>query len=156
MRKAILFLVINLLGVISLAAQTATIDNPDLKVKVKNCIATGDDVYLDFVIINNSDNDIKDLDICCDLQSAAYDDEGNVYKGLSHGGNRKGNMNILNDNGSYMCRRRISIPGGVTIKCRLVMVGVPASATEFTRIDLNGYNCLFKKIKMKNIPIERD
>lgn len=130
--------------------------NPDFKVKVTRCEASGKTVVLDMVFENVGPRDV-DVEFQPYRWLLAYDDEGNKY------GDNDGKVKL------FLAGRelsRIQLPTDVPLKARVQIEGVPMSAQVLKRVDIYWYcpdwggNAMGgsngKMIKMTNVPISRD
>lgn len=126
-------------------AQTLSTGNPDVRGKVTGCVAEGKEVFVDFTLINVTDDEIY-VNVATDFDSAAYDDEGNVYNYRS--------LAVLNDD-RYETRRGVTLVPQVPVKFRLKIVGVPTSVSEMPYIKIASYNSAVKKYTFKGVGIER-
>lgn len=130
--------------------------NPDFKVKVTRCEASGKTVVLDMVLENIGS---RDVEVRFDAYGyiLAYDDEGNKY------GDRDRKVKL------FLAGREtngIQLPTDVPLKARVQIEGVPMSAQVLKRVDIYWYcpdwggNAMGgsngKMIKMTNVPISRD
>lgn len=136
-------------------------NHPDLVIKIKRCMASGNTCVIDMVVTNTGDSDLKDVLFYSgyDNFSTAFDDEGNQY----------GKRALLIGMGNGELAGRTSsrtdavaqLPANVPLKMRIQVEGVPDSATEFTRINL-ACRCnelslsKSKPMVLSRIPISRD
>lgn len=133
--------------------------NPDFKVKIKRCEASGKTVVIDMVLENINPKDAN-ISFNPGYHIFAYDDEGNKY-----GGNGSGKIlfTVAGENTLYS---NINLPSDVPLKARLQLEGIPESVQMFKRLDITWVCRLYggtdwlgdnaKAIKISNLPIYRE
>lgn len=128
--KRLFLLVVAVLFVVIGYAQSVRFTVPDVDVKLKRCIASGNSAYIDLVVTNWSDKDIRAF--CMDKEpmanyshfyTAAYDDEGNVYK-------LKVKMSI-SISGEDVTYDHFNLPREIPVKIRLYIKNLSEYAHEF-------------------------
>lgn len=122
---------------------------PDLKVKVKRCIASERTLIIDLLIENVSDDDVNSFELW-GTRSMAIDDEGNEYKSL---GVLLGDNNFSFSSGSKLFAQ-------TPVKARIKIEGLSQWATMLRVLQIS-YECNkwgnnSRAIKIKNLPITRD
>jgi len=126
--------------------------NPDLKVQVKRCVASGEQVFIDITIMDEVD-DVK-AGLLCDGWTEVQDSEGNTYNSYPKLFARIGS------NGNYTpYPGDINLVSEVPSKVSFKLVGVPETAEYLPvmkiRLDSKKYGAP-NYITIKNIPITRD
>lgn len=121
------------------AQESISFSNPDISFEFKRCTSSGATAYIDFLVTNNSDSDINgDLltgaEPCSGFEgyyTAAYDDEGNVYRcqdqnykiaGIAIGGSAS----------LYGSGFRFDLPKGIPVKMRVTLTGLDQYATKIS------------------------
>lgn len=156
------FLLVVLMGLTATMAQaqskgmTLVSGNPDFKVKVTRCEASGKTVIIDMILENIGARDV-DVAFSPYAYLLVYDDEGNKY------GDYDSKVKL------FLAGResdRISLPTEVPLKARVQIEGVPLSAQILKRVDIHWqcrdwggtewYGTNAKMIKMTNVPISRE
>lgn len=125
--------------------------HPDFKMKVTRCEESGNKVYVDLILENIGSSDCK-IGIHGGLggNSNAIDDEGNKYT-----------------NSDFLVQLGKGYPNSgeeytvlypeVPVKVKLIISGVPESATSFKLINLmvqcSEWNLSWHTVKLHNVPI---
>ena len=157
MKKILLtFMAIFAFGLQNVCAQEKPIKiatgNPDLKVQVKRCIASGDQVFIDITFMDEVD-DIK-ASILCEGWSEVHDSEGNTYNGYPKLYIKFGSNEEFTPYG-----RGFNLSSGVPSKVFFKLKDVPESVEYLAimkiRIDSKKYGAP-NYVTIKNIPIIRD
>lgn len=160
MKKILLLLMaIFAFGLQNVSAQDAPLKivtgHPDLKVKIKRCVASGKTVVLDMTIINESDNDAQ-MRICMgNGDCTIHDCEGNEYSG------GWGGPIVLkvakNEPGQWV--EGLTLISGVPTNLKWTIKDVPNSVESIARMQFR-IECqawsLNEKVTIRNIPITRD
>ena len=131
--KRLFLLVVAALFVAMGYAQTVKSTVPDVDVKFKRCIASGNTAYIDLLITNWTNKEISAMCVGQENMSgythfytAAYDDEGNVYK---YGGNLK--ITISGEDSLY---HHFSLPCEIPVKIRVYINNLSKYAREFSML----------------------
>lgn len=162
MKKLVLLSLSLLMSVTAFAQVKVNVDNPEVSIQFKRCIATGNIAYLDFIMINNSGKEMAlDLKMWSKDAIRAYDDEGNGY--TSYDGDRV--IKSIDFAGHrftfYESDRRYVFPTEVPIKGRIEIRDVDEYATSFLKVIVDVYDWTYGtkyhnfKIEFKNVPITR-
>lgn len=134
----------------------------ELDVKVKRCVVSGNQGYIDLVFTNYTGHSIGEFFILPyngDVkysETVAYDDEGKVYYYQSNGSDIHKITLGGKDGKSYN-----TFPEDVPVKMRIELTNISEFATEFTLLNINfrGYlspnNNDDGSITIRNIPITR-
>lgn len=124
--------------------------SPSIEMTLKRCLAQGDQVIMDFVVIcrmNINDIYFHDPEI--------YDDEGNFYHGGPPTG---GHYNIFVIDGvenSYISR--LHLDRDIPRKLRLIVKHVDEYASSFLLIKMKyEINSTYYTATIKNLPINRE
>ena len=150
-RVLIIFVLILSTGSFSVRGLSIVTGNPDFKIKVTRCEASGKTVVIDMIWENASSKDVK-ISVS-PLSSYAYDDEGNKF------GNDQ--MRLQWGNGGLSTGVDELLPAEIPIKVRLQIEGVPVSSTMLKRVDIKvwcgnwGFNG-DKYVKITDIPITHE
>lgn len=131
--KRLFLLVVAVLFVAAGYAQSIKFTVPDVDVKLKRCIASGNTAYIDLVITNWTNKEISAMCVgeesmanFAHFYTAAYDDEGNVYK---YGKNLK--ITISGEDSLY---HRFSLPCEIPVKIRVYINNLSKYAREFSML----------------------
>ena len=134
----------------------------DIDIKVKRCVVSGSQGYIDLVFTNNTGEFIKNVvvqssETCLDKnnETIVYDDEGNVYKYTYQGGIYK--ITFGGESGQY---NMVNLPEDVPVKMRIELENVSEYATEFTMLNIAFRNISSHyygvgSVTFRNIPITR-
>lgn len=163
MRRFFLFAVL-LCAAFSMAEAQPSIkfDNPEISFRFKRCICSGNTAYVDFLIMNNSSGELSSRimdEEPCDANgyTAAYDDEGNVYR--ADGG--KLAVRIADSDPFYRVDYSFNLPMGVPVKMRVTLTGVDEFATmlPLLKIAFRGMETVraygIAYLEVRDIPIVR-
>lgn len=153
MKKLLFSAILMMMAFVSVQAQVK-IQSPsrEIEVKMRECVLDGEDVYIEFLLINNGTKDIKDVFYAsAAFPSTAHDDEGGTYK-LEYGSLGSEPISSF----SYSSKSVI-LPTGVPVKCKLVVSGVDSNASMFSLIKLNMYvGGSLRALSIRNLPINKD
>ncbi len=153
MKKSILLTALSLFCLLATAQVKVTSPWPTTPITFKRCVATGSTGYIDFLLTNETKDELQYGINTCDVY--LYDDEGNCYS--------ENGRNILppvfGNNQEYFC----VVPAGTTIKCRISFTGLDEYATIFTNISIKvwaklnrpAYMAEYKPMTITNVPITR-
>ncbi|MCM1222443.1 MAG: hypothetical protein NC548_49045 [Lachnospiraceae bacterium] len=152
MKKLILIIFTLTMAIVSQAKILSF--SPDVDVRVSQCEAFGNDVFVDLVITNTSESDIERFSIMggADNSSFACDDDANQYTGQDFRvciGKSK--------NFESTWRQSCPLPSETAVKVHIKLSNVPKSVTKILRLDLScgvDYD-VDKTIKITQIPISR-
>lgn len=134
----------------------------DIDIKVKRCVVSGSQGYIDLVFTNNTGEFIKNVvvqssETCLDKnnETIVYDDEGNVYKYAYQGGIRK--IIFGGDDSQF---NFTNLPEDVPVKMRIELEDISEYATEFTMLNIAFRNISSHyygvgSVTFRNIPITR-
>ena len=134
----------------------------DIDIKVKRCVVSGAQGYIDLVFTNHTGAFVKDVmvqssETCLDKnnETIVYDDEGNVYKYTYKGGIY--NIIFGGESGQY---NMVNLPEDVPVKMRIELENVSEYATEFTMLNIAFRNISSHyygvgSVTFRNIPITR-
>ena len=134
----------------------------DIYSKVKSCVVSGSQGYIDLVFTNNTGEFIKKVvvqssETCLDKnnETIVYDDEGNVYRYTYKGGIY--NIIFGGESGQY---NMVNLPEDVPVKMRIELENVSEFATEFTMLNIAFRNISSHyygvgSVTFRNIPITR-
>ena len=134
----------------------------DIDIKVKRCVVSGSQGYIDLVFTNNTGEFIKNVvvqssETCLDKnnETIVYDDEGNVYKYAYQGGIRK-----IIFGGEDSQFNFTNLPEDVPVKMRIELVDISEYATEFTMLNIafrniSSHHYGVGSVTFRNIPITR-
>ena len=156
--KKVLFLLMAMiaLGFQSVNAQDAPMSvstgNPDVKVKVKRCVASGENVYIDLTITNMTGEDFEVYAVARGngCNTVIYDDEGNEYDSER--------VRIRFGTDEYTTGHLYkNIIADVPMKFTIMVSNVPQKTQYFSvvRPFMECAKVPFK-IQIKNLPITRD
>ena len=158
MKKILITIIITFGIILPSIAQTSGMKivtgNPDFKIKITRCEASGKTVVIDMIWENISSQDVK-IGIYADWDNMtfAWDDEGNKFAG------RDISASIANGPLKGLCED--ILPAEIPIRVKLKIENVPESATMFRRIDLT-VRCdkwgldHTKPVRITNLPINRE
>lgn len=165
MKRIFLLISLYLTGFVCMNAQNVTFTNPEIEVVFKRCICSGPSAYIDLVMTNYSGKEMTGSSIASEnmadyasYYTAAYDDEGNVYKpGSGMASVRIGDDNFV----PSLAQRAFALPSEVPVKVRVYLKNVDEFAAEITLLKMNfrgldpstpyGVSLL----EVRNIPIMR-
>ena len=135
----------------------------DLNIKLKRCVVSGNQGYIDLIVTNNTGYPISDVFVLPYngnvkySETVAYDDEGNVYFFKQNGnGIKEITVGGKGNGGLYS-----ALPEEVPVKVRIELQGVSEFATEFTMLnmifrgDLTPNKTQDGSVTFRNIPITR-
>ena len=139
--------------------------NPDLKVKVTQCSANGENVFIDLIITNMSEKDAGSYIWAATFDGGsqyteAFDDQGNryyregVYKDVV-------TFKVANQNSYIPDVSDLPLPSEVPVKLRIRIEGFSEKAESIAKFrlllycDALGLNAN-NSIIIRNIPISRD
>ena len=134
----------------------------DIDIKVKRCVVSGTQGYIDLVFTNNTGEFIKKVvvqssETCLDKnnETIVYDDEGNVYKYTYGGGIYK--ITFGGESGQY---DGANLPEDIPVKMRIELENISEYATEFTMLNIAFRNISSHyygvgSVTFRNIPITR-
>ena len=134
----------------------------DLDIKIKRCVVSGTQGYIDLVFTNHTGAFIKDVKVetdepCLDRnnETVVYDDEGNVYKYAYQGGIRK-----IIFGGEDSQFNFTNLPEDVPVKMRIELEDISEYATEFTMLNIafrniSSHHYGVGSVTFRNIPITR-
>lgn len=156
--KKVLFLLMAIfaIGFQSVKAQdepmSVSTGNPDIKVKVLRCEASGDNVYIDMTITNKTGEDFEVFTVAKGngCNTIVYDDNGNEFD------SEKIRIRYGKDNfeDGHIYKNLIA---DVPIKFSILVTKVPQSTEYFSVVKpfMENRDVPFK-IVIKNLPITRD
>ena len=165
MKKSFLSVVMLLMVSIVASAQIKTSRQYipiDVDIKVKRCVVSGSQGYIDLLFTNYTGEFIKKVvvqssETCLDKnnETIVYDDEGNVYKYTYGGGIYK--ITFGGESSQY---NGTNLPEDVPVKMRIELEGISEYATEFTMLNIAFRNISSHyygvgSITFRNIPITR-
>ena len=165
MKKSFLSVVMLLMVSIVASAQIKTSRQYipiDVDIKVKRCVVSGSQGYIDLLFTNYTGEFIKKVvvqssETCLDKnnETIVYDDEGNVYKYTYGGGIYK--ITLGGESSQY---NGTNLPEDVPVKMRIELEGISEYATEFTMLNIAFRNISSHyygvgSITFRNIPITR-
>ena len=146
-------------GLQNVSAQDAPLkivtNHPDLKVKIKRCVANGKTLVLDMAMTNESDNDVR-MRVCMgNGDCTLHDSEGNEYSG---GWDGPIVLKVANNEpGQWI--EWVTLIAGVPTNLKWTIKGVPNSVESIARMQFR-IECeawsLNEKVTIRNIPIARD
>ncbi len=126
--------------------------HPDFKMVAKRCVASGEDVFIEFIVTNIGESDVKQFKVHGSSYSTkVYDDQGNVYKkdiqvsiaGLEY---------TFND-------QEVKLVVGVPTKFTMIVKNVPTRVASFALIEPDifstDWNINRETVKVRNVPIYR-
>lgn len=134
----------------------------DVDIKVKRCVVSGSQGYIDLLFTNYTGEFIKKVvvqssETCLDKnnETIVYDDEGNVYKYTYGGGIYK--ITFGGESSQY---NGTNLPEDVPVKMRIELEGISEYATEFTMLNIAFRNISSHyygvgSVTFRNIPITR-
>ena len=134
----------------------------DIDIKVKRCVVSGAQGYIDLVFTNHTGAFVKDVmvqssETCLSKnnETIVYDDEGNVYRYTYKGGIY--NIIFGGESGQY---NMVNLPEDVPVKMRIELENVSEYATEFTMLNIAFRNISSHyygvgSVTFRNIPITR-
>ena len=134
----------------------------DMDIKVKRCVVSGAQGYIDLVFTNHTGAFVKDVmvqssETCLSKnnETIVYDDEGNVYRYTYKGGIY--NIMFGGESGQY---NMVNLPEDVPVKMRIELENVSEFATEFTMLNIAFRNISSHyygvgSVTFRNIPITR-
>lgn len=134
----------------------------DLDIKVKRCVVSGNQGYIDLVFTNHTGKPITNViamrkEPCADVlaidETIVYDDEGGVYKPTYQGGISWvsfGDGDAFNDG--------TTLPVDVPVKMRIEFQGISEFATEISMLNIalrniSSYHYGIGSVTFRNIPI---
>lgn len=136
----------------------------DLDIKVKRCVVSGTQGYIDLVFTNNTGKHMSNVwvnnysSLVDRTTTAAYDDEGNVYYYHS---NKNHNIYQITFGGGTGLYNSVDLPEDLPVKMRIDIQNISEYATEFTMLNLVLYNVSsvgldgVGTVTFRNIPITR-
>ena len=134
--KRLFLLVVAVLFVAAGYAQSVKFTVPDVDVKLKRCIGSGNSAYIDLVMTNWTNKEIQAH--CTDrdhlnnygvIYTAAYDDEGNVYKFKS--------ALSVTVSGEDVAFGSFYLPREVPVKVRVYIKNLSEYAREFKLLKMS-------------------
>lgn len=128
-------------------------NNPNLKVRITRCVASGKTVLLDLVFTNVSGNDAEGIFVVESSRSngrKVYDDQGNSYSSV-----------FKSANNDFRDRSWMTLLADVPVKATLRIENVSTNAEMLARVTIplehNGLGLeLDTPVTLRNIPISRD
>ncbi len=159
MKRLLLFVAVAL-SVAVASAQSVKFSAPDVDVKFKRCIATGNNAYIDVVITNWMGKDVNAYCITKESMAnyghhftAAYDDEGNMYRPFSEISILVGGENVLSDH--------FYLPREIPVKLRVYIKNLNEYASEIKLLKIafrsispaDSYGAAL--LELRSIPITR-
>ena len=137
--------------------------HPDIKFKITRCGAAGNTVVIDFIIENINPIDV-DLRLnsghhrnLAGARTVAYDDEGNKFTG------KRFKVQLADSKLIDWGEANEILPSEIPLKGRFQIEGVPESATEFKRIDVDINSDALgipmgteKRLRITNLPINHE
>jgi hypothetical protein len=113
----------------------------DLDIKVKRCVVSGTQGYIDLVFTNYTGTQLSGVWVwnnysLCDIErstTAAYDDEGNVYY---YENSKNKNIYQITFGGGKGFYNSTDLPEEVPVKMRIDLKNISEYATEFTMLNL--------------------
>lgn len=129
-------------------------NNPNFKVKITRCAASGKTVLLELMITNVSGNDAENV-TCRRGAIEAYDEQGNVY------GDRNVTIKFANQQFTDWHSWNYTLLADVPVKLTLKIEGVATQAEMLSRVTIpfrhDGLGLKFDTpVTLRNIPISRD
>ncbi|HCS87875.1 MAG TPA: hypothetical protein DIW30_05610 [Bacteroidales bacterium] len=146
MKKVFLLTAMSLFCLLATAQVKITNPYPDMHFAFKRCIVTGSTGYIDLLITNKTNSDIK-----CGANPNSggvklYDDEGNSYS----------DWNIVSVVFGNNTEYSTDISAEASTKCRINFRGLDEYASMFTNATIYAYhNGKREPVKITNIPITR-
>lgn len=139
-------------------AQSVKFSAPDIDVKFKRCICSGNTAYIDLVMTNWSNKDISPMPILSDpcnnsRYTSAYDDEGNMYKFLT-------NLGLI-IGGEVCSGGPFNLPREIPVKVRVFIKNLDDYARTITMLKVAFYHTASVErngaalLEIRNIPITR-
>ena len=158
MKRFIVFFACLILSVPFLSAQTSVISgNPSVDVQVRRCIASGNDVLIDFIITchNQWTKIVFSTNSSEEYGSRIFDDEGNLYKG----GGYELNVFFEIDNKTYP-NGWLELAQDIPRKMRVIVKDVDEYASKFELVKIsylgNGTSSYHHHLIIKGLPITRE
>lgn len=172
MKKFFFSLAFALVSICAFSQVKVSINYPDVDVVFKRCIVKGNIAYVDFMMMNNTDNDIKTTPYHgCRMDGvikyfSAFDDEGNVYKCYQDANSTAAKIQSFTLGGDTYSGDLLTgndyntvIPSGISVKCRVVLSKVDEFATKFSLLRVTfksfGRNADSVVIEFKDVPFVR-
>lgn len=127
--------------------------HPDFKMVVKRCVASGENVLIDFVVTNIGESDVKEFIVRGSSdETKLYDNMGNVYnRGIQVS---IGGLDFTNYS------REVKLVAGVPTKFSMMVKNVPKKVTSFALIEPDicsaDWNINKESVKVRNVPIYRE
>lgn len=165
MKKLFLSLAFALISICAFSQVKVSINYPDVDVVFKRCIVKGNIAYVDFVMTNNSNEELEIQPRASNADSdwSTYDDEGNVYRPSESSKRNQLSFSLAGITIGNLCYNfsYITLPVGIPLKGRLQITGVDDFATQFILVGMKGHVNGSRSggssaiIQLKNIPITR-
>ena len=147
---AVLSLLLSLIQSVS-AQVSVSCSSTAVSVKVKRCIAVGDDVFVDLVFTGTG----KLSQMYISHNSEAYDDEGNKY--LTRNIDIPFSIHFESDSKQGLSGFWLDIPKDVPrkVRMRLLETDEYASCLSLVKLPCDGNDGSHFMITIKNLPIDR-
>ena len=168
MKKVFLSLALSFMSICSFSQVKVSFDYPDVEVQFKRCVLKGNIAYLDFLMTNNTKEEIiaRPRDSYGNDHLSAYDDEGNVYLyELSSDSPKIWIQSFAGKtiNSISFSAVDIIVPVGIPVKGRIQIFDVDEFSTLFNLVKIPFWPFYGKSqnknnsatIQFKNVPIIR-
>ena len=134
----------------------------DLDIKVKRCVVSGSQGYIDLVFTNHTGKLISDVVVmrkepCAGVlendETIVYDDEGDVFRPTYQGG-----ISWITFGGGDGLNDGTKLPVDVPVKMRIEVQGISEFATEISMLNIalrgiSSYHYGIGSVTFRNIPI---
>ena len=134
----------------------------DLDIKVKRCVVSGSQGYIDLVFTNHTGKLISDVIVmrkepCAGAlendETIVYDDEGNVFRPTYQGG-----ISWISFGGQDGLNDATKLPVDVPVKMRIELQGLSEFSTEISMLNIalrgvSSYHYGIGSVTFRNIPI---
>lgn len=134
----------------------------DLDIKVKRCVVSGSQGYIDLVFTNHTVKLISDVIVmrkepCAGAlendETIVYDDEGNVFRPTYQGG-----ISWISFGGQDGLNDATKLPVDVPVKMRIELQGLSEFSTEISMLNIalrgvSSYHYGIGSVTFRNIPI---
>ena len=134
----------------------------DLDIKVKRCVVSGSQGYIDLVFTNHTGKLISDVIVmrkepCAGAlendETIVYDDEGNVFRPTYQGG-----ISWISFSGQDGLNDATKLPVDVPVKMRIELQGLSEFSTEISMLNIalrgvSSYHYGIGSVTFRNIPI---
>lgn len=142
MKKFFFSLAFALVSICAFSQVKVSINYPDVDVVFKRCIVKGDIAYLDYMITNNSKEELLvqlgSTNTQTDDEMSAFDDEGNVYR---YSDSEKSRLIFKfslagHEFEDMFYSKIVNIPIGIPIKGRIGIRNIDEFATQFKLVKI--------------------